>query len=392
MNVPSAGRQLRALLLIDTLQLGGPARLLVDQARGLRQRGTDARVAHLGIGNWSLLAAELKACGVPLLNLHLGGLLDPRPVLWLARYLSRQQIDLIHTHNRYAHIVGRVAAALARRPVVSTVHSIVETDLGWRGAVRRELDYVSARTLCTAVITVSEAQREVYSRASRVRASRVETHLNGIDVDRFRPDPVARTVYREQLGQPEAAPLFATVAVLRPGKGVEHLLKAAAAVRIRIPEARFVVIGDGPERTRLQGLAARLGLETAVSFLGTRTEVPALLSAADVYVHPALYDALPTSVLEAMAMGLPVVATAVGGIPELILHGRTGLLVPPAEPSALAAAMLRALDPSLKAEVGPAARAWVQEHASIHVWLDGLEQLYRRVIGHGSCRPRPVLS
>jgi glycosyltransferase involved in cell wall biosynthesis len=378
-TVAAAEHAPRVLLVVDNLEIGGPQSVAVSSATGLRARGLDVRVAHLGIRNPHLPPNEVRAHGVPTLNLGLGSLLDPRAMVGLARHLRRARIDLLHTHCRYASLVGRAAAAMAGRPSVSTIHHIVETDSGWRGAVRRQLDHLSARTLCSAVITVSDEQRRVYERTALLKARRVETHRNGVDTERFRPDLPARTRLRTTLGVEAATPLFVTVAILRPGKGLRYLLEAAVLMRERAPAARFVVVGDGEERAGLEALAAALGLTDMLCFTGLRTDIPALLAAADVYVHPSLFEALPMSVLEAMAVGLPVVATRVGGVPEVVKDGETGLLVRPASAHDLAAAMSRLLDPARRTAMGAAARAWVQANASTSVWLDRLQELYCQV-------------
>jgi glycosyltransferase involved in cell wall biosynthesis len=247
--------------------------------------------------------------------------------------------------------------------------------------VRRWLDHASARALCRVVITVSEAQRRVYQRAAGVKAERIQTCRHGVDTAVFRPDPAARERLRATLGLEPGALVFAVVALLRPGKGHADLLHALARVRLRAPAVRVLAAGDGVERPRLEALAAGLGVADLVRFLGARSDVPALLAASDAYVHPSLAEALPTSVLEAMAVGLPVVATDVGGVPEIVAHERTGLLVPAGRPDRLADAMLRLTDPALRVAMGAAGRAWAQAHGSSTLWLDRVHALYRRVAG-----------
>ncbi len=189
---------------------------------------------------------------------------------------------------------------------------------------------------------------------------------------------------RRQLGYDADTLLLATVVVLRPGKGVEFLLQALArlASRESAARARLLVVGDGSERADLERQAAALGLGERVRFLGTRGDVAALLAASDAYVQPSLFEALPTSVLEAMAVGVPVVATAVGGTLELVQPGVNGLLVPPSDPAALAEALATLLDASAadRARMGQAGRDWVLSHASLDVWLDNLERIYRQVV------------
>jgi glycosyltransferase involved in cell wall biosynthesis len=227
---------------------------------------------------------------------------------------------------------------------------------------------------------VAEVQRERYLRTSGVGAAHVETVPNGVETSLYRLDPGARARLRMELDLADETPLFVTVAMLRPGKGVQHLLEAAALLRGRAPEARWLIVGDGPERAELEDHARALGLANVAQFLGTRLDVAALLAAADVYVHPSLFEALPMSVLEAMAASLPVVATRVGGVPELVAEGQTGLLVPAQRADALADAMARMLDPGRRAAMGAAGRVWVEQHASTETMLDRLQDLYRRVL------------
>jgi glycosyltransferase involved in cell wall biosynthesis len=229
------------------------------------------------------------------------------------------------------------------------------------------------------VITVSDAQRQAYQQAAGMESARLETHRHGVDATVFRPDPAARDRLRRTLGLDVEALLFTTVAMLRPGKGLEYLLQAVAKMRSRTPVARVLIVGDGEERPKLETLVAALGLTEVVRFVGVRSDVPGLLAAADVYVHPSLSEALPISVLEAMAVGLPVVASSVGGIPEIVADEQTGMLVPPAHADQLAAAMLRLLDPGLRATMGAAGRAWVETHATTRGWLESHRDLYRRV-------------
>ncbi len=372
----------RILVLVDTLRVGGPARLVTSSAIGLRRRGWDVRVAHLGIGDGSRFLAELEAAAVPVLDLALGALFDPRPALRLVGYLRRERINLLHSHNRYAHLIGRPAAALARSPVVSSVHYLTEDDLGWRGATRRMLDHLSARALCTRIVCVSEAQRQVYCRAAGLPSGRAEVLRTGIDTRRFLPDPAARARVRLTLGIPESALVYVAVAVLRPAKRVNLLLDALTRVRSRAgaSRARLLVVGAGPERDALEAQAARLGLAETVCFLGLRADVPELLAAADIYVHPSQAEALPTGVLEAMAVGLPVVAADVGGVSEIVLDGETGWLVPPGDVEALAEAMLSLLDTTRRAALGESGRRWVQQHAGEDAWLDRFEALYQGAI------------
>jgi glycosyltransferase involved in cell wall biosynthesis len=303
----------------------------------------------------------------------------PLPTLWLARYLRHEGIDLVHTHQRRAHLVGRTAALLAGRAVISTIHGHFETESGWRAAVLRKLDYLTARALNARVLLVCEAQRQAYLRHSGLPTERLQTCLNGVDTNVFRPDQAARERLRAALNVSPETLLLVTTANRRAGKGLEILLEAAAHLRARVPEARLFIAGDRTDDAELQAHAAALGLGETSRLLGQRSDVPALLAAADIYVHPSIFDVLPTSVLEAMATERPVVATQVGGVPEMVRHGRTGLLVPPGSPADLADAIAQLREPTLRAAMGAEGRAWVQTQANRELWLDHHQQLYRQV-------------
>jgi len=235
--------------------------------------------------------------------------------------------------------------------------------------------------LCTTIVTVSEAQRQVYLRTTGIDPTRVETHMSGVDTDKFRPDPSARARLRNKLGLAANTTLILTISMLRPGKGVHDALEAVADLRKQSQEFLFLVAGDGIERPQLEQAAAALGLENNVRFLGLRGDVPALLAAADIYLCPSHFEALSTSVLEAMAAGLPVVATEVGGLPEIVTHNLTGLLVPPNSPRAIAAALERLFDPNIRAAMGNTGRGWVESHASTQTWLSSMLNVYERVVG-----------
>jgi glycosyltransferase involved in cell wall biosynthesis len=205
------------LVVIDSLAVGGPSRTVVASATGLRRRGVDVRLAHLGIGDAGVMEAELQAGHVPVLNLALGSLANPSTALLLAAYIRRERLDVVHSHNRYGHLVGRLAAAAAGRPIVSTVHHLIEPAGTWRDLARRRLDDFTARW-CTLILTVSEAQRRAYLRRVRLRPDHVETHRNGIDTSVFRPDSAVRARMRAELGVQDGAPLFVSVGALIQAK------------------------------------------------------------------------------------------------------------------------------------------------------------------------------
>jgi glycosyltransferase involved in cell wall biosynthesis len=211
------------------------------------------------------------------------------------------------------------------------------------------------------------------------RAAKVRVIPNGVDVERFHPRWPDRTL-GDRLHLPEGAPVAGIVAALRPEKNHALFLRSAALVRRQLPEARFLIVGDGPERGRLERLCRELAIGDAVHFLGTRTDVAELLSLVDVLMLTSHMESNPVSILEAMASEKPVVATRVGSVPETVLDGRTGHLVPPGHASRMAARVVELLrNPDRAAQMGRAGREEVIAHWSIERTVRGYEDLLREI-------------
>jgi len=211
---------------------------------------------------------------------------------------------------------------------------------------------------------------------------------NGIALDHFRPGSASDRV-REELGIPVGAPVVAVLARLSGVKGIEYFLEAVALLAPRFPEARFLIVGDSaavdpegrPYRVGLEALSARLGLSGRVVFAGFRADIPELLSLVTVSVLPSLSEGLSNTVLESMAAGVPVVATAVGGNPEMVREGVTGFLVPPRDPGSLAAGIERILrDPAMARRLGSAGRQSVTERFSLDSMAQKTASLYRALL------------
>jgi glycosyltransferase involved in cell wall biosynthesis len=201
------------------------------------------------------------------------------------------------------------------------------------------------RRFASRVVAVSESTRDHHLHVARLQSERVIVIPNGTDLAPYAEISTAtRAAIRAELAIPSDAPVIMTVAIQRSEKGLHHMVQAMPAVRARHPRAFYVLVGDGPERAALERQVALLKIADAVRFTGLRDDVAAMLSAADVFVQPSLSDALPTTLIEAMAAGVPAVGTNVGGIPEIISPGRTGVLVRPGSALALADAVLGLLD------------------------------------------------
>jgi glycosyltransferase involved in cell wall biosynthesis len=272
---------------------------------------------------------------------------------------------------------GLLAAALARVPgILGTVHLVPATDAGFRYALSQRLI-----TACVQrYIAVSRSIAERLLAGMRVPRCKVQVIQNGIPLGSFGRS--GKPVRPAGLPGMPSRPLVLTVARLDGQKGHTYLLQAAQ----RIPEVDLVFVGDGPRRMELECQARALGLGDRVHFLGFRSDVPDLLAACDMFVLPSLWEGLPLAVLEAMAARKPVVATAIGGTDETVAHGVTGILVPPADPAALANA-IRSLvaDPEASRRLGEAGRARVEHEFSVETMMARVEAVYQDLLGpHGS--------
>lgn len=367
-------RPVRACHLIHHLAPGGAEHVLVDLASVAAGTGMDMSVVSMMPLDGHRYPEVLQAAGVQVHSLELHSWWDPRGPRRLAALIDELAPDLLHSHLKHADVVaGRVAHTVGL-PHVSTLH-VIEDQVGGLAARKRDLAARARIRSASLTIAVSEALRSWYLRTYPEDPARVVTIHNGV------PSPPAfdesdRLAVRSEIGVPPEAVMATMVAVMRPGKGHEVLLRAAAET----DDVVFVIVGDGPRLTEVRRAAAGLGAGRVV-FTGFREDVPRLLAASDIVVHPTLFDALPTALIQGLAAGIPAVASEVGGIPEIVTPG-TGYLVPPGEPAALASS-LRSLagDADARRWMGKAARERFDEAFDGAAWSARLVATYRTLIG-----------
>ena len=341
---------------------GGTERQMTELIRRLdRSRWTVHVATFRPRGAWFERVAEVAES---VATFPVGSFKSPRSLVhaWrFARWCREQRIAVVHTAEIYSNIFGLPAAALAGVPV--------------RVANRREInpDKSSAHIAlqraaygCAHVVVANSHAAAARLMAEHVPAQRIAVVSNGLDCDRYRSRPVRLPLRR-----------IVMVANLRTEKAHDVLIEATALLLRTYPDVRVTCVGDGPERDRLMALAHDRGVSHAVAFPGHADDIPAVLAANDVFVLSSRSEAFPNAVLEAMAAGLPVVASNVGGIPEIVDDGRTGLLMPPDDPRALADRLMQLLSsPALAALLGAAARADVRARYSFDRMVHGFEQLY----------------
>jgi glycosyltransferase involved in cell wall biosynthesis len=304
--------------------------------------------------------------------------LDGGQVGRLARFIRAVRPDVVNPHL-FRSVV--VAAPLARWLGVPAVVETYHGREGWRRGFPRG-SFLPDRTVArfvTRVIAVSEAARDFLVCGKGYPAGKIVVVPNGRDLSVFMPGR-HREAVRKELGVDDATPLVGVVGRLEEQKGHRHLLAAWPGVVREFPDARLLVIGDGVLRAALEDQARALGLGPSTMFLGFRTDVARLLDAVDVVALPSLYEGMPLTAIEASAMGRPLVATAVDGTPEVVADGATGCLVPPADPSALAAALGRLLrDPDAARRMGAAGRRRALERFALDRHVEATAAVYRAV-------------
>jgi glycosyltransferase involved in cell wall biosynthesis len=388
----------RLLEFLTSFTAGGTERQIVNLMKGLdRSRFALSIGCQLRSGKF---LDEVLALGAPLREYPISSFKNVhtlRQVVRLARDMRRDRIQVVHSHNFYANVFAIPAARLARTPVV--IASV--RDMGIYQTAAQQVLHRAACALADRIIVNADAIRRLLV-AHGLAAHRITVIPNGLDMTPFGA-PARPAMLRAELGVPLHAPLVVLVARLNALKGVADFLDAAALVLRRVPIARFVVVGDDwvsqraelvPDtayRRSLDSQIKSLGLEGHVVFTGFRRDVPALLSEAAVSVLPSHSEGLSNTLLESMAAGAPVVATDVGGNPEVVLDGVTGLLVPPRAPAALADAIVTILgDRELAERFGRAGRRRVTQDFSLTQMIERTEDVYLDLFAVATRGARPA--
>ncbi|MFN9245756.1 MAG: glycosyltransferase [Planctomycetota bacterium] len=361
-------RPLNAMFVLTSLPVGGAETLLRNLTRTFNPERIRPLVCCLKEPGE---LGEQIAAEVPLYSRMLRGKYDVFVLQRLSRLFRREKVDAVVTVGAGDKMFwGRLAARLARVPVIlSALHST-----GWPDGVGRLNRMLTPIT--DGFIAVARPHGQFLVEFEKFPQDKVFVIPNGIDTQQFVRDSALRAEWRRAWDLGNESPVVGIVAALRPEKNHLRFLRIARRVADQLPAARFVIAGDGPERTRIEQEIAQLGLGQSVRMLGTVQNIPAVLSMLDLFALTSDNEASPVSILEAMSCQLPVVAPRVGSIPELVRPDLTGLLVDAADEAAAAEAWLRVLrNPERSQAWGKAGRGHVQANGSLQSMTEGYEIL-----------------
>jgi L-malate glycosyltransferase len=300
-----------------------------------------------------------------------------RHLFWLRRYVKTNNVDLIHTFFPASDILGALVARSSFRPVISS-----RRDMGILGSHKHRLAYRIVNRMFTKVQAVSEGVRQHCIEVDHFSPAKVVTIRNGIDLTVVDSSPTLNL--RAALGIPAGVPLVVTVANIRPVKGLDVFIRAAAVVRQHIPDCAFLIVGYHQEEAcvrELFQLVRHFGLKDCVFMPGLRDDTISILKNSDAFCLPSRSEGLSNALLEAMACGLPCVATSVGGNPEVLSDGIDGYLVAAERPDLLASALMKVLrNNELKSQIAKAARHTVETRFTAAAMADGFAHLYHEIL------------
>lgn len=360
-STKTATRPLRVCHVSLTLKTGGLERILADLAR--HHNPAVCEPMFLAIRETGRFADEIRSLGCLVHQLQPAGRLAQ--LREMAHWFRHERIDVVHTHNTYPHLYATLAARWAGVPVVIQTRHGQRAGHGWKSRI----SYRWAAKLVDRVVAVSDDAAGLCVHADGLRQSKVQRIWNGIDLSEF------------DYHGPVAEPIAVSVARLSAEKDFPTLLRATALAAAQVPDLRLRIVGDGPERPKLESLVKELEISQRVEFLGERRDVPELLKHAGFFVTASLTEGISLTLLEAMAVGLPVIATAVGGNPEIVVDDVTGRLCPAGDPDALAAAMVAMCRRSTDwLAMGRAGRDRVCDEFDVRRMASDYEALYRELM------------
>lgn len=377
-----AHKKMRVLYLHPTLVVGGAEELRLTALKYIDKKKYDVRLCCLA--EKGEIGKEIEDLGfiVDVIGTS-QRLFDIRSLFSLFSYLKRNEFDLVQTCLPASNLYGRLAALLAGVPyIIAEEHSYYERHNRYFGYLFKMLNKVLLR-YTHKIISCSDAVKQMVAKEDKLPEDKFSTIHNAIDINKFMVN-CSKKEARIKLGLDLDAPVIGFIASLVPRKGHIYLLQAMRLVLDFYPELKLLIVGDGPSlkiKRKLEAFVRQNHLSGSVQFLGTRRDTPLLLKAMDIFVSPAIKEAFGINLIEAMYSEVPCIATNVGGVSEVMQDGNTGILVPPADPNALAKTIKCLLArPELASKYGAAGKKRVLENFTADKYIEKLENLYDRLI------------
>lgn len=368
-------RKIRILYIHPTLGIGGAEELRLTILKYIDRQKYDIRLCCLV--KKGEIAKEIENLGF---RVDVVGtserLFDIRSLFVLISYLKQNKFDIVQTCLPAPNLFGRLAALFAKVPyIIIEEHSYYERYNPYLGYLFRTINKILSRYTYK-IIACSDAVMQTIIKEEKIFEDTFLAIHNVIDTKKFIID-YSKKEARIKLGLNPDMPIIGFIASLAPRKGHIYLLQAMRIILNSYPETKLIIVGDGPLKKELETIRQQNQLHNSVKFLGVRRDIPLLLKAIDIFVSPAIKEAFGINLIEAMFMSLPCIATNVGGIPEVVIDGETGILVPPADSEALAKAIKKLLsNPELAKRYGKAGNRRVLENFTVDKYIRKLENLY----------------
>jgi glycosyltransferase involved in cell wall biosynthesis len=369
---------MRIMMMMSSLAMGGGEKTVLALMPKLKALGHEVTLLTMNTRRDSSLVDELKEIGIPRIDLNARRMLDFAAWQRFRQIIKTRQFDIIHPQDQDTIIYGALAHRFLGMPSVMTRHVMDEPQTTLKLRLRANLLLFAAKNGYDKVVTVSQAVKRHFHELTDIPMERIEPVYNGLQFDRF--DTLSqRDAVREAEGWAQDLQIITMVAVLRAGKGHEVLFAALPKIKAEFPKARIKLVGGGELEAELKAQAnAHLDI---IEFMGQRADVPRLLGASDILVLPSWTEALPTVLMEAGAVGLPVVATDVGGTREIVEEGKTGYVVKAGDSEAIAQRICDLLgNPEAARAMGTAAKSLVRTKFTLEKQAEVLSQVYESVL------------
>jgi glycosyltransferase involved in cell wall biosynthesis len=361
--------------MIDTLNWGGAQKMQVFLAESLLPLNIDLSVVSMKKGSNASIPDELKGLGVDVQTFHFPRLVSPKSFAQLVHYIQQSKVDLIHAHLSTANIIGTLAGRLTGVPVIASLRSS-GLDKRYQRPARVWVENLVVGLGANRIMANGWAVGEFARR--RFAHREIDIIPNAIEPVKALSQEDRKSLRQQMVGD-DSRPIILSVGRLVPLKGFSDLISAFADLQARFPQCALAVVGAGYQESELSSQIERLNLSGHVFLLGVRNDVSQLMSASDIYVNSSHIEGLPVTVLEAMAAGLPVVATRVGDTPHVVAAG-TGILVDPGHPEQIAQALIGLIaDPNQQHALGTAALGRIKQEFNRRAWIIKLLKMYQTV-------------